>query len=232
MAKDTEATRRQAQAILTVLIWAARCDGPIGHRKAAAIARVSRRSPSMVAALADAFADCESIDFEELRQALEITTRLPEAAKLALVRATVATCLADGAPGPAAEHVLRFVADAYCRVGMAETVLARAYEAHGARLRPPGDPTSFDWWERRGERRLGDRAEAALFTARGLGELRDLAILGLGPEATLAMIQAAFRTIVRECHPDRFHSEPEEVRAQALERFRRVRDAYGRLVPE
>jgi hypothetical protein len=232
MAKDTDATNRQAQAILTVLAWAARCDGPVGHRKAAAIARASARNPSMVAALADALADCESIDFEELRQALDITTQLPEAAKLALVRTTVATCLADGAPGPAAEHALRFVADAHCRVGTAETVLARAYEAHGARLRPPGDPTSFEWWERRGERRLGDRAEAGLVTARGLGELRDLATLGLGPDATPAMVQAAFRVIVRDYHPDRFHSEPEDVRAQALERFRRAREAYERLAPE
>jgi hypothetical protein len=71
-----------------------------------------------------------------------------------------------------------------------------------------------------------------LVTARGLGELRDLATLGLGPDATPAMVQAAFRAIVRDYHPDRFHSEPEDVRAQALERFRRAREAYERLAPE
>jgi DnaJ-domain-containing protein 1 len=46
------------------------------------------------------------------------------------------------------------------------------------------------------------------------------------------MVQAAFRAIVRDYHPDRFHSEPEDVRAQALERFRRAREAYERLAPE
>lgn len=232
MALNPGATARQAQAILTVLTWAARCDGPMGHRKAAAIARIASRSQSMVSSLADALADCESIDFEELRQALELTSRLPEAARLALVRSAAAVCLADGAPGPAAEHALRFLADANCPIGSAEATLARAYEAHGARLRPPGDPTSFEWWERRGERRLGERAEAALATARGLRELRDLATLGLDPGATPDQIRAAFRMLVRDYHPDRFHAEPDHVRATALERFRRAREAYERLLPE
>lgn len=232
MTPDPIATGRQAQAILTVLAWAARCDGPVGHRKAAAIARVAARSPSMTASLADALADCEFIDFEELRQSLELTVRLPEPARIALVRSAAAACMADGPPGPAAEHALRFLADAHCPIGTAEMTLARTYESHQMRLRPPGDPTSFEWWENKGERRLGERAEAGLVTARGMRELRDLATLGLGPEATPQEIRAAFRMLVRDYHPDRFHAEANDIKAKALERFRRAREAYERLLPE
>jgi hypothetical protein len=224
---------RRAQAALTILAWLARSDGPVGHRKAAAISQVAVQSGSAMARrLPEALRDCESIGFEELRQAIELAIAMPERMKAALMAASVAVAFSEPHPGPAAEHALRLIADICAETGKGEYVLARAFERHRARLRPPGDPTSFDWWSHKGERGLGERTEAGILTARGLAELRDLATLGLAPGAGEREIRDAYRDFARQYHPDRFHDRPDEVRQRALEHFQRVREAYERLMPE
>ncbi len=218
--------------MLTLLAWLARCDGPVTHRKSAVLAQVAIKSGyAILERLPAALRDCESIGFDELRQAFETVLGMPERMKLAVIGASVNIAFADGDPGPAAEHALRLVADACAGTGEAEYLLARAYERLGRKLRPPGDPTSFEWWAAKGERGLGAQTEAGLLTARGLAELRDLATLGLMPGANEQQVREAYRDLARQCHPDRFHDRPEEVRQRALEHFRRVREAYERLMP-
>lgn len=224
---------RRAQAALAILAWLARCDGPLSHRRAAALAHVAVQSgPSFIRRLPEALRDCEAIGFEELRQAFEVMGGMPERMRAGLAAAGVTVAFADGRPGPAGEHALRLIADACAPTGMGLHLLARAYERKGARLRPPGDPTSFEWWERKGERDLGEHTVAGILSARGLAELRDLATLGLAPGATAEDIRDAYRQMARQHHPDRFHGQPDDVRARALEHFSRIREAYERLMPE
>jgi curved DNA-binding protein CbpA len=52
------------------------------------------------------------------------------------------------------------------------------------------------------------------------------------PDADAQEIRDAFRELARQYHPDRFHEKPDEVRHRALIHFRRVREAYERLLPE
>ena len=51
-------------------------------------------------------------------------------------------------------------------------------------------------------------------------------------DADAQEIRDAFRELARQYHPDRFHEKPDEVRQRALIHFRRVREAYERLLPE
>jgi len=224
---------RRAQAALTILAWLARCDGPLNHRRAAEISRIAVQSGGpFVRRLPEALRDCEAIGFEELRQALEVAAAMPEQMRTGLATASVKVAFADQRSGPAVEHALRLIADTCAPTGMGLHLLARAYERAGTRLRPPGDPTSFEWWERKGERDLGEQTVAGILSARGLSELRDLATLGLSPGATAADIREAYRQMARQYHPDHFHSQPDDVRARALQHFTRMREAYERLMPE
>ena len=235
--QHSEASRladQRAQAILTVITWLARTGGPVSHRAAAVIAEFAvKHGGVFTTRLHEALRDCESIGFEELRLAFATVLAMPINHRNALLSACGAVAFADGTPSPATEIALRFVADTCAsRADEAETMLARTFERHAARLKPPGDPTSFAWWSGRGERRLGEQTEAGLLTARGLNELRDLATLGLMPDADDQEIRDAFRELARQYHPDRFHEKPDEVRQRALIHFRRVREAYERLLPE
>jgi curved DNA-binding protein CbpA len=53
---------------------------------------------------------------------------------------------------------------------------------------------------------------------------RCLGILGLAPDATLAEVKKAYRTLARQHHPDRNNGDP-----QATERFRLITEAYEYL---
>ena len=216
--QHSEASRladQRAQAILTVITWLARTGGPVSHRAAAVIAEFAvKHGGVFTTRLHEALRDCESIGFEELRLAFATVLAMPINHRNALLSACGAVAFADGTPSPATEIALRFVADTCAsRADEAETMLARTFE-------------------RQGERRLGEQTEAGLLTARGLNELRDLATLGLMPDADAQEIRDAFRELARQYHPDRFHEKPDEVRQRALIHFRRVREAYERLLPE
>jgi hypothetical protein len=50
--------------------------------------------------------------------------------------------------------------------------------------------------------------------------------LGIDHAATQAEVNAAFRRLAREHHPDRFAGQPEAIRADAEERFKRVSVAF------
>jgi hypothetical protein len=49
-------------------------------------------------------------------------------------------------------------------------------------------------------------------------------ILGLTPDATLADVKKAYRTLARQHHPDRNNADP-----RAIDRFRRITEAYEYL---
>jgi hypothetical protein len=225
-------------AVLTVMCWVARCDGPISHKKAALIIGASiRRSRDplwrrMVLCVPRTLWDCEDICYADLLAACRTVTSLPEATREWVLGTVVDIGFADGVPGPAGNHALRLIADLCDQTGRAEYLLAREFERHGFRIRAPGDPTSMGWWESRGERDWAHRTERSMVTARGLRELQDLAALGLGPGACDEDIKRAFRESARQCHPDRFHTMPQGEQERAMVQFQRLRDAYERLCPQ
>jgi len=224
--------RRLAEAILILMCWLARTDGPVSHRKAAKIVRIAMGAgKDMLSLVPDALMRCEEIDLPQLNQACRTVMSRAPALRRRILAALVDVVFADGAPGPAGNHAIRLMADICDQTSDAEYVLAREFERHQTRLTEPGDPTSFEWWAARGERDLAHRTERGMITARGLGELRDLATLGLGPDAREADIREAFRDAARQCHPDRFHSMSQSAQERAMLQFQRVREAYERLSP-
>lgn len=80
-----------------------------------------------------------------------------------------------------------------------------------------------------GLRRPGDIAgdEPSAETAR---RLQDLATLGLEARANRDDIEAAFRRLAKQHHPDRFHGQGAEAVAAANRAFMVLRAAYERLV--
>jgi hypothetical protein len=56
-----------------------------------------------------------------------------------------------------------------------------------------------------------------------------LRTLGLGHDAQRADIVSAYRRLVRQNHPDRFHDAPSEERDRAAARFRSITEAYEML---
>lgn len=224
--------RRLAEAILTLMCWLARTDGAVSHRKAATIVRVAiGAGREMLLLVPDALMRCEEIDLPQLNQACRTVMSRAPALRRRILRVLVDIAFADGAPGPAGNHAIRLMADICDQTSDAEYTLAREFERHRSRLTEPGDPTSFEWWASRGERDLADRTERGMVTARGLGELRDLATLGLGPNAKESEIREAFRDAARQCHPDLFHSMSQAAQERAMLQFQRVREAYERLIP-
>lgn len=59
--------------------------------------------------------------------------------------------------------------------------------------------------------------------------LRFLAVLGLQPGATMQEVKRAFRRLARGCHPDKFATEPADVRSRAEGWFKRINEAYSWL---
>jgi hypothetical protein len=61
-------------------------------------------------------------------------------------------------------------------------------------------------------------------------ERSPLEVLGLGPEATLKEVRAAYRRLARELHPDLHPGAAGDERARLEARFRALHEAYRRLV--
>ena len=57
-----------------------------------------------------------------------------------------------------------------------------------------------------------------------------MGILGLSGEVTRQEISAAYRRLVAQAHPDRFHGSPEEERKAAAARFIELTRAYEELL--
>jgi hypothetical protein len=56
------------------------------------------------------------------------------------------------------------------------------------------------------------------------------ATLGIAAGSSRAEVQRAYRQLIKECHPDLFHSAPEDERAHAEARARELNHAYERLL--
>lgn len=54
-------------------------------------------------------------------------------------------------------------------------------------------------------------------------------ILGVAPTASQQEIRRAYRNMMKQCHPDRFASQPSSVQKEALQKSKRINEAYEQL---
>lgn len=220
-----------SDAAVTILLWLAGCDGPLVGEEIAAITRVACGSKAGARSVVASFSRASRLGYEDLRRSFVTVMSMTPPGRKALLQAAISVAIADGEISPSESHALRLVADA-CFGGVdGERALASGLAASGRRLNTPGNPSDPAWWERH-ERRavpVTPGSRLSITSTRGFRELRDLALLGLGPGADASAIRDAFRRASRMLHPDRLVGEDERTQQEALAQFRAVREAYERL---
>ncbi len=219
------------QAAFTVLLWLATCDGPLKGPELAKLARIASRGNALLGAFAGAVERSSHLSFIALRESFKQVMAMPLIRRGPLLKAAVRVALADGELTPPEQQALRLIADA-CVGGVdGERALASELSAMGRRLNPPSDLSDPDWWTQK-EARESPRKPPAGWTVAStlaLREVRDLAILGLGPGADGDAIRSAFRRIAMVLHPDRLLDASEDARAEAARTLQNAREAHDRL---
>ena len=137
---------------------------------------------------------------------------------------TAVTLLATGAQ-PLPLHQYNALLDLSFALGFQTDALARLRELH---------PFEYVDHAKDGRPREADRSGGAttFFSRVPHGDeagLLHMLELGEGP-VTRQQIIAAYRRLAGACHPDRFHDEPEERRAEAAKRFIEITRAYETLL--
>ena len=231
MAKPSSQDDRGTQAAFAVLLWLATCDGPLKGPELGMLARLASGGNAVLMAFAGAVERSSCLSFSRLRESFEQVMALPLGRRAALLKAAVRVALADGELTPPEQHALRLVADA-CVGGVdGERALASELHATGRRLHPPSDLSDPDWWTHKEAREAPRKPPTGWTAASTLAfrEVRDLAILGLGPGADADAIRSAFRRIAMMLHPDRLLDASEDARAEAARTLQCAREAHDRL---
>ncbi len=85
-----------------------------------------------------------------------------------------------------------------------------------------------------GRKRLRDESAGSAQRSAAVESARSLALstLGLSGEPSAAAINAAFRTLARRWHPDRYPNAGEQTRAALCRRFAQITSAYATLRAE
>lgn len=108
-------------------------------------------------------------------------------------------------------------------LGFQTDALARLREQYGFEYVDPAKAA-----RPKGADRSGDAAPLFVRTRRVRQEL--LGVLGFSGEATRPEISAAYRKLVTQHHPDRYHGAPVEEQAAAAARFIEITRAYEELL--
>lgn len=225
--------------MVMVLSWIATCDGHTSEEEMEALRSIAAagQSESDLAPLIELGRRGEISD---LQLACEILREVaPEGRRLTLQLA-IGVALEDGYLTTPESHIVRFLADL---LGQSPSEVDELFrEMTGHPFPSTADPSDVAWWEERESywRRQTHRRPGAPGTtgadrvcsgpAPDFQRLRDLSILGLDETATADDVRAAYRRMAKVHHPDRFSSlGPEAVEAANVS-FRRIQQAYERLL--
>lgn len=198
------------------------------------LARIASRSNALLGAFAGAVERSSCLSFAQLRESFAQVMALPLLRRGPLLKAAVRVALADGELTPPEQQALRLVADA-CAGGVdGERVLASELSALGRRLHPPSDLSDPDRWIQKEARESPRKPPTGWSVASTLAlrEVRDLALLGLGPGADGDTVRSAFRRVALILHPDRLGDASDDARAEAARALQCAREAHDRLTIE
>jgi DnaJ-domain-containing protein 1 len=224
--------------MLLVLSWIASSDGKIADEEMEGLRSIAASGRSE-AELRDVIGLAQGGRVEDLQLACELLRELEPKHRRLMLQMTVAMALEDGYLTTVEGHIVRFIADVLSHSPSDLDGLFR--EMTGEAFPAPADPSSVEWWEareRQSRRREPNQARNGASSGEprhgastpDLQRLRDLGVLGLDEEATIAQVKEAYRRMVQVHHPDKFAAlGPEAVKAAEVT-FRRIRAAYERLV--
>jgi hypothetical protein len=233
----------RSDGTLIVMLWVARCDGPLSrfeiahllssclkHQQAALFAgrleaclrRLSTLQPEELIEALRAMSEGPSI--EELKRQLAYAVGLA----MVDVRAGVVGGQSNVLPA-AAVHVLRMLADALSGGADGLEWLTEACRKVGVRVPLAGDLSSPSWWMSHDAPMDADHDRMRAYTGDEMQRMRDLAVLGLDVGATNEQIEQAFRFWVRLLHPDSVRQLPPDIQTIAERTYHRVQQARRRL---
>lgn len=228
---------------LLVLLWVARCDGPISRHEFAHILATCLRNSKGTEAI-ERLVAClrrmSSMDAEELQRAMVAMAKDADVdARKRLLQAVIALAMVDVRAGvhrdrgnampPAAVHVVRFLADALSGGLDGVNWLNEACLKVGTRVPIAGDPSDPEWWGSLASPIDPASDRLRVLTAREVQRIRDLAQLGLEQDAGDDLITMAYRFRARLFHPDKVRSESAQMQRLAEQEFQRIEGAYRRL---
>jgi len=234
---------KRVDGTLLVLLWVARCDGPISRLEFAHLLSIclhggDRRQT--VDRLAICLRHMSAIDADDLLAALvamggglgvESRKRLLQAAvTLAMVDVRAQGPTAHGSIMPAAAvHVLRFLADALSGGSDGLSWFSEACQRVGIRVPLAGDPSDPQWWLSLDAPQDPLNERLRVLTAPEVQRLTDLAKLGVPSDASDELITRTYRFMARVFHPDKVRGESPEIQQMAAQEFQRIDSAYRRL---
>lgn len=174
----------------------------------------------------------------DLQLACEIVQTLEPKNALLFIELAVGVALADGFVGNAEAYVISFFADL---VKVSKKQLDEVFNAATGHVFPtPGDPSSRAWWRlrdskyqrRRESERTSRNDEETKSRSTECDELElswTYARLGIPRDSSSVVIRAAYFSLSKIHHPDRFHLLGPDAVKLATENFKRIKDAYEAL---
>lgn len=233
----------KSEAVFRVLVWVARCDAPMSRwefRDLLLVAQRHKKASEAIESLATALADWDDPSTDNLFLSVQRCSELPFDQRravfdLAVFIGTAARRSPNGSKMsrtiPTVSHwVLEFLADSLSGGVSGRSWLIDAYRRRSVRAPMNTNITGLEWWSDVDAplEALDDRLRT--FSRDEVERLKDLWTLGLEGQPSPEEIVQAFRFRARLVHPDRLVSEPSHLQTIGAREFRRLHEAYERLI--
>ena len=225
-----------AVSMLLIVSWIAVADGKITDEEMAGLRSITASSKLQddLNRTIDIAMRCRVVDLQIACQQL---TKLNVLRRDLFLELSISMALEDGVLTTGEGHIIRLIADALSCKPAKLNYLFRKLTGNPFPI--PSDLSNVDWWKSRenqytkqdrNDQYFNQPHDNARPPRQTLQYLRDLAILGLGEDASFQQIKDAYRRMVAIHHPDKFTPlGPEAVKAADIS-FQRIQSAYERLM--
>lgn len=213
------------ECLLFIAGWLSQADGTLDEREVALMETIALESnaPSVLQSIISL---SRRPSLEDLSLACRILLRAPIGDRSQLLRLIIEIALADTRLTTAEGHIIRFLADLFDFTPQEVDSVFR--DVTGDPMPSARDPSRR---ERPSSRRSASSEQATADPAYSPSQRElDLKALGLSVQASPSEIRDAFRRLAQLYHPDKVYGLGPEASDAASLVFRRMKQAYDRLV--